>query len=113
MAQLLRQLWGAEKEAAVESICEQLRTQFALADTWSQRQSYAFLSGQLVACGALPSGAWQRLFLPGLVSLAQDRVPNVRIAVAKMLMTHVINTGVGHGWEGTVMTFALCYEIKM
>ncbi|XP_063615281.1 uncharacterized protein LOC134788323 [Penaeus indicus] len=89
VCQLVRQLGCEGDQKYVEAISEQLKARFAYASTWSQRQSYAFLCGRLVAEQALPLPDWCRLFLPNLILLASDRVPNVRIAVAKMLATHI------------------------
>ncbi|XP_042885517.1 serine/threonine-protein phosphatase 4 regulatory subunit 1-like isoform X2 [Penaeus japonicus] len=89
VCQLVRQLGCEGDQKYVEAISEQLKVRFAYASTWSQRQSYAFLCGRLVAEQALPLPDWCRLFLPNLILLASDRVPNVRIAVAKMLATHI------------------------
>lgn len=89
MCQLVRQLGSEGNPKYVETLSKQLREKFAHATTWSHRQSYAFLCGQLVAERSLSLQDWCRLFLPGLLTLATDRVPNVRIAVAKMLNTHV------------------------
>ncbi|CAL4058679.1 unnamed protein product, partial [Meganyctiphanes norvegica] len=89
VCQLVRQL-GCEGDIQyVESLSEQLRSQFACANTWSQRQSYAFLCGQLVAEQSLALQDFSLLFLPHLLALADDRVPNVRIAVSKMLATYI------------------------
>lgn len=89
----MRQLGCEGDQKYVEAISEQLKVRFAYASTWSQRQSYAFLCGRLVAEQALPLPDWCRLFLPNLILLASDRVPNVRIAVAKMLATHIACLG--------------------
>ncbi|KAG7166228.1 Serine/threonine-protein phosphatase 4 regulatory subunit 1-like, partial [Homarus americanus] len=89
MCQLVRQLGSEGDPKYVETLSKQLREKFAQAPTWSHRQSYAFLCGQLVAERSLPLPDWCRLFLHGLLTLASDRVPNVRIAVAKMLNTHI------------------------
>ena len=77
----------------VEALSNQLKEKFAQAPTWSQRQSYAFLCGQMVAENSLHISDWVHHFLPSLLGLATDRVPNVRIAVAKMLTTHVACLG--------------------
>lgn len=89
----MRQLGSEGEYQHVEALSRQVRDKFALAPTWSQRQSYAFLCGQLVAERSLPLPQWCRLFLPPLLTLASDRVPNVRIAVAKMLTTHIACLG--------------------
>jgi len=89
VCQLVRQLGSEGDIQYVESLSEQLRSQFACANTWSQRQSYAFLCGQLVAEQSLALHDFSLLFLPHLLALADDRVPNVRIAVSKMLATYI------------------------
>ncbi|XP_071517128.1 serine/threonine-protein phosphatase 4 regulatory subunit 1-like isoform X2 [Panulirus ornatus] len=89
VCQLVRQLGSEGDPKYVETLSKQLREKFAYAPTWSHRQSYAFVCGQLVAERSLPLPEWCHLFLPSLLTLADDRVPNVRIAVAKMLTTHI------------------------
>ncbi|KAG0719281.1 Serine/threonine-protein phosphatase 4 regulatory subunit 1 [Chionoecetes opilio] len=89
VSQLVKQLNYDGDPKYVEALSKQLREKFAQAPTWSQRQSYAFLCGHMVAENSLHIADWCRLFLPSLLALASDRVPNVRIAVAKMLTTHV------------------------
>lgn len=89
VCQLVKQLNCEGDPRYVEALSKQLREKFAQAPTWSQRQSYAFLCGHMVAENSLHLEDWCRLFLPSLLSLALDRVPNVRIAVAKMLTTHI------------------------
>ena len=110
MCQLVKQLNCEGDPKYVQALSKQLREKFAEAPTWSQRQSYAFLCGHMVAENSLYIAMWCRLFLPSLLDLASDRVPNVRIAVAKMLTTHVACIGgcdslVGIGWRhfGAVM----------
>lgn len=93
MCQLVKQLNCEGDPRHVEALSKQLREKFAQAPTWSQRQSYAFLCGHMVAENSLHLEDWCRLFLPSLLSLALDRVPNVRIAVAKMLTTHIACQG--------------------
>lgn len=89
VCQLVRQLGCEGDQRYIEALSQQLREKFAQSMTWSQRQSFAFLSGQLVAERSLPLPDWCSLFLPDLLLLASDKVPNVRIAVAKMLATHI------------------------
>lgn len=100
----MRQLGCEGDQKYVEAISEQLKVRFAYASTWSQRQSYAFLCGRLVAEQALPLPDWCRLFLPNLILLASDRVPNVRIAVAKMLATHIACLGEYSVYGGFIVT---------
>ncbi|XP_064122974.1 LOW QUALITY PROTEIN: serine/threonine-protein phosphatase 4 regulatory subunit 1-like [Macrobrachium nipponense] len=89
VCQLVRQLGCEGDPDDIVDLSQQLRETFAQSTTWSRRQSYAFLSGQLVAERSLPVSDWCRLFLPDMLMLANDKVPNVRIAVAKMLATHI------------------------
>jgi len=89
VCQLVRQLGSEGDIQYVSSLSEQLQNQFACANTWSQRQSYAFLCGQLVAEQSLALRDFDLLFLPHLLALADDKVPNVRIAVSKMLATYI------------------------
>ncbi|XP_076055930.1 serine/threonine-protein phosphatase 4 regulatory subunit 1-like isoform X3 [Oratosquilla oratoria] len=90
ISQLVRQLGCEGDTALVESLGNMLVELFAQAKSWSRRQTYAFLCGHLVAQHSCALEDWCRMFLKSLIDLADDKVPNVRIAVAKTLATYVV-----------------------
>ena len=52
---------------------------------WIYRQSFVFLCEQIIVDDAIPPAVFNEYFLPHLLSLADDRVPNVRLAVSRCL----------------------------
>ena len=54
-------------------------------DTWIHRQTYASLALTLFEESALDHTQFAQDVLPNLMELAEDRVPNVRLAVARAL----------------------------
>lgn len=52
---------------------------------WIYRQSFVFLCEQMVVDDAIPPRVFNEYFLQHLLSLADDRVPNVRLALSRCL----------------------------
>ncbi|XP_050423816.1 serine/threonine-protein phosphatase 4 regulatory subunit 1-like isoform X2 [Adelges cooleyi] len=71
----------------------ELVTRFGRADLWSRRQMFAQICSYILSCGerCLSAGDFCNELLPSLLNLASDRVPNVRLMVAKTLYSHVAN----------------------
>lgn len=71
----------------------ELITHFAKADLWSRRQMFAQICSYVLNYGdhCLSIADFSSELLPCLLNLASDRVPNVRLMVAKTLYTHVAN----------------------
>ncbi|KZC08405.1 PREDICTED: serine/threonine-protein phosphatase 4 regulatory subunit 1-like [Dufourea novaeangliae] len=63
------------------------------AEKWTGRQTYAFLCGQLVSNNAITRIKFSRELLPILLQLSTDKVPNVRLAVARTLLKDVVPMG--------------------
>lgn len=55
------------------------------AQKWIRRQTFAFLCGQLISSNAITGTKFSLELLPLLLKLSSDKVPNVRLAVAKTL----------------------------
>nr|XP_031827867.1 serine/threonine-protein phosphatase 4 regulatory subunit 1-like [Nomia melanderi] len=64
------------------------------AQKWIRRQTFAFLCGQLISSNAITGTKFSLELLPLLLKLSSDKVPNVRLAVAKTLK----NIPVGPDW---------------
>ncbi|CAB4064012.1 PPP4R1 [Lepeophtheirus salmonis] len=58
---------------------------------WVTRQTYAALSYQILSTRSLHVSHFALYVLPHLLNLSNDRVPNVRIAVARVLVDHICN----------------------
>lgn len=62
-----------------------LTTRFCSGNRWMLRQSYVNICNQLVTDRALPLEDFARLLLSPLLALKQDRVPNVRLVLARVI----------------------------
>lgn len=71
----------------------ELVTQFGRADSWSRRQMFAQICSYILNYGdrCLSAVDFSNEFLPCLLNLGSDRVPNVRLMVAKTLYTQIAN----------------------
>lgn len=70
----------------------ELVTRFGRADLWIRRQMYAQMCSYILTChDCLSTVDFSNDLLPCLLILASDRVPNVRLMVAKTLNTQVSN----------------------
>lgn len=70
-----------------------LVTRFGRADLWIRRQMFAQICSYILNYGdrCLSMNEFNNELLPCLLHLASDRVPNVRLMVAKTLYTQVAN----------------------
>lgn len=62
-------------------------------DKWIRRQTYALLCSHLLHNGAIAASMFTKEMLPNLLNLSLDRVPNVRLAVARTLANNVSTLG--------------------
>ena len=62
-----------------------LTTKFCSGNRWMLRQSYVNICNQLVTDRALPLEEFAKLLLEPLLALKQDRVPNVRLVLARVI----------------------------
>ena len=67
------------------SLLADLTTRFCSGSRWMLRQSYVNICNQLVTDRALPLEDFARLLLNPLLALKQDRVPNVRLVLARVI----------------------------
>ncbi|XP_018057908.1 PREDICTED: serine/threonine-protein phosphatase 4 regulatory subunit 1-like isoform X2 [Atta colombica] len=90
----------SNEDALVMSLIHELRETLVLdAKKWIHRQTYALVCSHLIRNNAIPEEKFSKEMLPCLISLSCDRVPNVRLAVARTIATDVIamgdNLGIG------------------
>lgn len=84
---------GSKRESFfVESFSKELVDRFALANTWRSRQSYAYVVGQIIQDGSLPPSVVSSTLFPAFFALANDKVANIRLVVAKILQSYVLNS---------------------
>lgn len=63
---------------------------------WVRRQTFAALSGQLLATNALYPNQFAHDILPHLIGLSEDKVPNVRLVVARSIVSCVLPFGMSY-----------------
>ena len=92
MSQILKQVsessWAAQDEAnhlTLSSLLSDLTARFCSGNRWMLRQSYVNICNQLVTDRALPLEDFAKLLLSPLLALRQDRVPNVRLVLARVI----------------------------
>ena len=93
MSQILKQVsennWppqdGANNQVTLSSLLADLTTRFCSGSRWMLRQSYVNICNQLVTDRALPLEDFAKLLLSPLLALRQDRVPNVRLVLARVI----------------------------
>ena len=78
----------------VEGVCDTLYKKFVLDSPWCRRQTFVFVAGELFTDRVMSLPLYCSQVLPHLLELVEDRVPNVRLAVAEMLTKRIIK----HGW---------------
>lgn len=74
-------------------LLNELVTRFGQAELWSRRQMFAQICSYILNYGnhCLTTLDFCKELLPCLLTLGSDRVPNVRLMVAKTLYTQVAN----------------------
>lgn len=82
---VLRRLSEGNSEKLVQHLVNQLVARFAHNQKWAGRQIYAQLCQAIVREESVSAEEFSRYFLPNLLSLGSDPVPNVRITLAKAL----------------------------
>ncbi|XP_026828908.1 serine/threonine-protein phosphatase 4 regulatory subunit 1 isoform X2 [Ooceraea biroi] len=82
------------EDALVMSLIHELRETLVLnSKKWIHRQTYALVCAHLIRNNAIAGKKFSKEMLPSLISLSCDRVPNVRLAVARTLATDVSAMG--------------------
>ncbi|KAM0734403.1 Serine/threonine-protein phosphatase 4 regulatory subunit 1 [Formica fusca] len=81
-------------DALVTSLIHELRDTLVLnAKKWIHRQIYALVCSHLIRNNAITGSKFSKEMLPCLINLSVDRVPNVRLVVARTMATDVIGMG--------------------
>lgn len=75
----------------LRGLLTELAEQFAHSTRWNRRQTFALLCSQLINDRVLSDEMFARDILPHLLDLSWDRVPNVRLAVARTLSSDVMH----------------------
>lgn len=72
---------------------QRLRYSLGLFARWIERQMFAFVCAQLISSNAISGDRFSQEMLPFLLKLSTDKVPNVRLAVARTLSKNIIPMG--------------------
>ena len=91
VSKLIQRLGCEGDTSYVTSVADTLCKRFAMDASWSKRQTFAFLSGRIFADRVMSVQMFAKLFLPRLVVLADDKVPNVRLVVAQVMTEHLVD----------------------
>lgn len=74
----------------LRKLLPQLAQEFANSTRWERRQAFALLCSHLVSGRVLGGDQFAREVMPYLLDLSYDRVPNVRLAVAKTISSDIM-----------------------
>ena len=85
MKQVSENSWAEDAESMLTPLLADLTTRFCSGNRWMLRQSYVNICNQLVTDRALPLEEFGKLLLAPLLALKQDRVPNVRLVLARVI----------------------------
>lgn len=85
MKQVSENSWAEDAESMLAPLLADLTTRFCSGNRWMLRQSYVNICNQLVTDRALPLEEFGKLLLAPLLALKQDRVPNVRLVLARVI----------------------------
>ncbi|XP_017763871.1 PREDICTED: serine/threonine-protein phosphatase 4 regulatory subunit 1-like isoform X2 [Eufriesea mexicana] len=81
-------------ECLVTALFQELRFFLGLyAKKWVRRQTFALVCAKLISSNAISGDRFSQEMLPSLLKLSSDKVPNVRLAVARTLSKNVIPMG--------------------
>ncbi|KAG7189512.1 hypothetical protein KM043_017203 [Ampulex compressa] len=98
-------------EPLVAALIHELKYTLAInARKWINRQTYALVCAQLIANNAITGEKFCEDMLPSLFNLSLDKVPNVRLAVARTLSKNVIT--MGSDWLGAQCTEEVEKKLK-
>ncbi|XP_076448867.1 serine/threonine-protein phosphatase 4 regulatory subunit 1-like isoform X2 [Babylonia areolata] len=90
MSAVLRRVNDDNEDKLLQMICCDLIDQFALSAKWSGRQIFCQLCHGVLRENALPPPVFAELLLPSVLALGRDSIPNVRLAVARVLAQCII-----------------------
>uniref|UniRef100_A0A1B6DIY0 WW-binding domain-containing protein n=2 Tax=Clastoptera arizonana TaxID=38151 RepID=A0A1B6DIY0_9HEMI len=79
------------KNSLLRELLTELAGQFAHSNRWNRRQTFALLCSCLINERVLSDEMFARDILPHLLDLSWDKVPNVRLAVARTLSSDIMH----------------------
>ncbi|XP_063307639.1 serine/threonine-protein phosphatase 4 regulatory subunit 1 isoform X2 [Pelobates fuscus] len=85
VSEMVKKLYLAPTQTLVLDLMNKLVEQFCRSSKWSGRQTFVFICQALIEDDCLPMDQFALHLMPHLLHLASDRVPNVRVLLAKTL----------------------------
>ncbi|KAM4028020.1 serine/threonine-protein phosphatase 4 regulatory subunit 1 isoform 2-T2 [Anomaloglossus baeobatrachus] len=85
VSEMVKKLYLAPTSTLAMDLMNKLVEQFCKSPKWSGRQSFVFICQALIEDDCLPMEQFAMHLMPHLLQLASDRVPNVRVLLAKTL----------------------------
>ncbi|XP_069587149.1 serine/threonine-protein phosphatase 4 regulatory subunit 1 isoform X4 [Ranitomeya imitator] len=85
VSEMVKKLYLAPSPTLALDLMNKLVEQFCKSSKWSGRQSFVFICQALIEDDCLPMEQFAMHLMPHLLQLASDRVPNVRVLLAKTL----------------------------
>ncbi|KAK9403407.1 serine/threonine-protein phosphatase 4 regulatory subunit 1 [Crotalus adamanteus] len=85
VSEMVKKLCHAPTPTFVIDLMNELIERFCRCPKWSGRQAFVFICQTIIEDDCLPMDHFAEYLLPHLLHLASDRVPNVRVLLAKTL----------------------------
>ncbi|XP_045192061.2 serine/threonine-protein phosphatase 4 regulatory subunit 1-like isoform X1 [Mercenaria mercenaria] len=93
---MLKRIVECGDEKLVQYLVNQLLARFARDQKWARRQIFTQLCQAIVREQAVDAVQFAKDFLPSLLTMVDDTVPNVRITLAKSLTCYMMNEDYSH-----------------
>ncbi|KAH0617817.1 hypothetical protein JD844_016435 [Phrynosoma platyrhinos] len=85
VSEMVKKLYNDPTSTFVIDLMNELVERFCRCPKWSGRQTFVFICQTIIEDDCLPMDKFAEHLLPHLLHLASDRVPNVRVLLAKTL----------------------------
>ncbi|KAJ6662207.1 hypothetical protein lerEdw1_012674 [Lerista edwardsae] len=85
VSEMVKKLYNAPTPTYAVDLMNELVERFCRCPKWSGRQAFVFICQMIIDDDCLPMDQFAEHLLPHLLHLASDRVPNVRVLLAKTL----------------------------
>ncbi|XP_064409633.1 serine/threonine-protein phosphatase 4 regulatory subunit 1 isoform X3 [Latimeria chalumnae] len=118
VSEMIKKLYLAPVQTLAVDCMKELVEKFCHCSKWSGRQSFVFVCQAIIEDECIPMEQFAVHLMPHLLQLASDRVPNVRVLLAKTLRQSLIekeyflNSSNSHqeAVEQTVMALQMDYD---
>ncbi|XP_005112857.1 serine/threonine-protein phosphatase 4 regulatory subunit 1 isoform X2 [Aplysia californica] len=90
LSAILHKTHEDEEKKLLASICNNIIQEFATGCRWLARQTFAQLCYVILEENSLPPDVFARNFLPSLLHLGTDPVPNVRLSLSKVMALRIM-----------------------